>query len=222
MSSHHVVRDLQEPALLVADGEKCSIKLLESFLEWSPVVVALDGAFMYLYEMGVKVDYWLGDFDDIDPEKTIEELGQEVSIIRTPDQNKTDFEKGIDFLINLGATTIHAVCAVGQRMDHTLSNYASITKYSHVELILFNDWSKAYLLKPTFEKWYKKGDIISLMPLPFAGNVTTKGLKYSLNDEDLAWGKRLGTSNEAADDGIVRIEYGSGNLLMIEATEAPV
>ena len=221
MSSHHVVRDLQEPALLVADGEVCSLTLLENLLEWSPVVVALDGAFFELNKLGVKVDYWLGDFDEVNPEKTIEELGQEVTIIRAENQDQTDFEKGIDFLIKLGAPTINAVWATGKRMDHTLANFSTLTKYSNTEIILLNDWSRTYLLKPKFEKWYKKGEIVSLMPLPEAIGITTSGLKYSLENENLFWGKRFGTSNEAAEDGLVTITHKSGHLLLIEASEKP-
>lgn len=222
MSSHHVVRDLQEPALLVADGEMCSLKLLESFLEWSPVVVALDGAFIHLQELGIKVDYWLGDFDNLDPEEILEKSGKEVKIVRREDQNKTDFEKGLDFLIDLGAKTIHALWATGKRMDHALANYSTLTKYADKEIILFNDWSRAHLVKNSFEKWYNKGDIISLMPLPEARNINTEGLKYALRGEDLKWGVRFGTSNEASEDGLVSITHESGHLLLIEATETPV
>lgn len=221
MSSHHFVKELQEPALLVADGEQCKLSLLEGLLEWSPLVVALDGAFEKLVRLGVKVDYWLGDFDDIDPDVLIGDLEQDhVKVIRTPDQDKTDFEKGLDFLIKKEAKSIHVVWATGKRMDHALSNYASLTKYQNLaEIVVYNDYSKAFLLKPQFEKWYKKGEIISIMPLPKAIGVETKGLKYSLNKEDLEWGIRLGTSNEAAKDGVVTIKHQSGHLLLIEAND---
>lgn len=221
MSSHHFVKELQEPALLVADGEQCKLSLLEGLLEWSPLVVALDGAFEKLVRLGVKVDYWLGDFDDIDPDVLIGDLEQDhVKVIRAPDQDKTDFEKGLDFLIKKEAKSIHVVWATGKRMDHALSNYASLTKYQNLaEIVVYNDYSKAFLLKPQFEKWYKKGEIISIMPLPKAIGVETKGLKYSLNKEDLEWGIRLGTSNEAAKDGVVTIKHRSGHLLLIEAND---
>ena len=144
MSSHHFVKELQEPALLIADGEQCSIGLLESLLEWSPLVVALDGAFTKLVSLGVKVDYWLGDFDDIDPHAYLAEMGQDhVTIIETPNQDKTDFDKGVEFLIEKQAKSIHVVWATGKRMDHTLSNFSSLAKYSsQVEVILYNDYSK--------------------------------------------------------------------------------
>jgi len=45
MSSHHIVREKQEPALIIANGEACSTELLNQLLEWSPFVVVLDGAY---------------------------------------------------------------------------------------------------------------------------------------------------------------------------------
>lgn len=221
MSSHHFVKELQEPALLVADGEPCALSLLEGLLEWSPLVVALDGAFEKLVMLGIKVDYWLGDFDDVVPENILKELQQDhVQVIRTPNQDKTDFEKGLDFLMEKEAKSIHVVWSTGKRMDHALGNYASLTKYAErVEIVVYNDYSKAFVLKRDFKKWYQKGEIISLMPLPKAGRVSTRGLKYSLNNEDLEWGVRLGTSNEAAADGVVKVTHESGHLLLIEATD---
>ena len=65
MSHHVVVRDDQEAALVVANGRACSPELLGQLLEWSPLVVALDGAFDRLMAMGVKVDVVLGDMDSV-------------------------------------------------------------------------------------------------------------------------------------------------------------
>ena len=44
MSSHHIARDDQEPALIIANGEMCSQELLGQLLEWSPLVIVLDSA----------------------------------------------------------------------------------------------------------------------------------------------------------------------------------
>ena len=70
MSSHHIVRDDQEPALIIANGAACSDELLGQLLEWSPLVVVLDSAMVRVMEMDIKVDVLLGDFDaDFEPEK---------------------------------------------------------------------------------------------------------------------------------------------------------
>ena len=51
MSSHHIVRDDQEPALIIANGEACSMNLLHQLLEWSPLVVVLDSAIDRVIEL---------------------------------------------------------------------------------------------------------------------------------------------------------------------------
>ena len=91
MSSHHIIRDKQEPALIIANGEECTMDLLEQLLEWSPTVVVLDGAIERVISLGIKVDVWLGDFDH--SEKHSSELeNYPLKKIHTPDQNKTDLE----------------------------------------------------------------------------------------------------------------------------------
>ena len=224
MSSHHVVKDFQEPALLIANGEYCSSDLLDQLLGWSPVVVALDDAFPRLVSLGKKVDYWLGDFDFINPEEFVAKSGQDqVRIIHRTDQEITDFEKGILFLIDLGVKTIHIAWATGRRLDHLLSNLHVLSKYKDsVQLILFDDYGKSYFLPTFFEKWYPKGTILSLIPLSQAEKVQTKGLVYPLAKEDLNWNSKISTSNEAQKDGFVSIQHTSGNLLLIEATDLKI
>ena len=69
MSSHHIVRDDQEPALIIANGAACSEELIGQLLEWSPLVIVLDSAIKRVLELGIKVDVLLGDFDrDFNPE----------------------------------------------------------------------------------------------------------------------------------------------------------
>ncbi|MGB0431291.1 MAG: thiamine diphosphokinase, partial [Bacteroidia bacterium] len=94
---------------------------------------------------------------------------------------------------------------------------SSVAKYSQkVEIVLFDSYSKFYFLKKTFTKWYKKGQIISLIPFPVAKNIKSTGLKYPLNNEDLELGVRLGTSNVVPKSGMVFIDYENGKLLLME------
>ena len=63
MSSHHIVRDDQEPALIIANGASCNNELLGQLLEWSPLIIVLDSAIERVIELNIKVDVLLGDFD---------------------------------------------------------------------------------------------------------------------------------------------------------------
>ena len=58
-----------------------------------------------------------------------------------------------------------------------------------------------------------KHKTISLVPFPKAKEITTKGLQYSLNKEDLVFGKRIGTRNKAIENE-VEINFKSGNLFI--------
>ncbi|NID12273.1 thiamine diphosphokinase [Fibrivirga algicola] len=217
MSSHHIVREKQEPALLIANGESCQPDLLGQLLEWSPYVVVLDQAIHRVMAMGLKADVLLGDFDrDLDIE-AVRAAQYPIEIVSTPDQNKTDLEKGIDFLIERGFPAVNIVWATGRRMDHTITNLTNIVRFkSKIKVTLIDDYSVIYPLVGRFEKWYAKGTPISLIPVGTVTGIETEGLLYDLHDESLTIGYRTGSSNEAADDGFVRISTQTGDLLLME------
>jgi thiamine pyrophosphokinase len=217
MSSHHIVKDKQEPALIIANGLGCSDALLGELLEWSPFIMVLDSAIHRVLKKGIKIDALLGDFDhDLDTEE-IRLLQHPLEIIHTPDQDKTDLEKGIEYLIAQGHKSANIIWAGGLRADHTLNNMSSIVKYkSQIDIVMLDDWSRIYCLPLKFEKWYAKETKISLMPMPVASGITTSGLKYNLEDASLELGSRTSSSNEAADDGMVRVNHREGHLLMME------
>ncbi|WP_273214946.1 thiamine diphosphokinase [Runella zeae] len=217
MSSHHIVREKQEPALLIANGEGCSFELLGQLLEWSPFVLVLDHAIHRVLELGIKVDALLGDFDrDIDLEE-LQASQYPLEIVEAPDQDKTDLEKGIEFLIERGFPAVNIVWATGRRADHSLTNMTNIVRYkSQIKIVMLDDYSKIFPLVDTFEKWYEKGTPISLIPVGLVEGITTEGLKYNLQDDFLRLGYRSGNSNEAAMDGFVKIIAQTGDLLIME------
>ena len=54
---------------------------------------------------------------------------------------------------------------------------------------------------------------VSLIPFPEATGITTKGLQYGLNNEDLIFGKRIGTRNKAIKNQI-HIRFRAGHLFV--------
>lgn len=217
MSSHHIVRDEQEPALLIANGESCQPELLGQLLEWSPVVVVLDSAIWRVLDLGIKIDVLLGDFDrnlDLD---TIRSQQYPLTVVHTPDQNKTDLEKGIEYLIERGFSAVNIVWATGRRADHSITNMTTIVRYKdQIRIVMLDDHSKVFPLVGRYEKWYEAGTPLSLIPVGTVTGISTEGLLYNLDDDTLTLGYRTGSSNEAAADGFVRIEAQTGNLLIME------
>jgi thiamine pyrophosphokinase len=224
MSSHHIVREKQEPALLFANGESCSENIIHQLLEWSPFVLVLDGAIERVLKLGIKVDLLSGDFDSntIDLEN-LKKVQFPIEVIHTPDQNLTDLEKGIEILIERGFPAVNILWANGKRADHFISNLASIVKYQKdIKIRLIDDYGIVYPLNPLpakFSKWFTQQANLSLIPFPLAEQISTLNLKYPLQNENLELGKRLGNSNSVEQTGIVEISYKSGVLLIMESND---
>lgn len=217
MSSHHIIRDAQEPALIIANGEACSSELLGELLEWSPLVIVLDSAINRVLELGIKVDVLLGDFDrGFDAEKVQQEQ-YPIEIIDAPDQNKTDLEKAFDYLIGRNFPAVNVVWATGRRADHTITNITSVVRFrEQLKIVILDDYSKVFLLPRIYEKWYPASTPISLISIGQVDGISTNNLKYSLDNESLMIGYRSGSSNEVLEDGIVSISHLSGDLLLME------
>ncbi len=217
MSSHHIVRDDQEPALIIANGASCSEELIGQLLEWSPLVIVLDSAIERVLELGIKVDVLLGDFDrDFNPEYYLQKQ-YPLEIVHTPNQDKTDLEKAFDYLIEKGHKAVNVIWATGKRADHTFTNITNIVAYrNQLKIVILDDHSKVFLLQNNYEKWYPANTTLSLIPIGKVTGITTQNLFYPLNNEELTIGYRTGSSNHVAQDGIVSIEHKVGDLLLME------
>ncbi len=220
MSSHHIVKDAQEPALIIANGESCSISLTEQLLEWSPFIVVLDGALQKVIDLGIKFDVVLGDFDHQTVEEIQSKLPPSTEIVHTPNQNLTDLEKGIEFLISKQHKAVNIIWATGKRSDHNINNIAILGRYHHlINLVMLDNYSKIYPIKTGFKKFYKKGSNISLIPLNKVEQLKTKNLEWECDNIDIEFPKSSSSSNKVKNDGIVEIQFKSGILLMMECID---
>jgi thiamine pyrophosphokinase len=217
MSSHHIVRDDQEPALIIANGESCSSELLGQLLEWSPIVVVLDSAITRVVELNIKVDVLLGDFDRNFNAEKYKSLQYPIEIVYKPNQNKTDLEKAFDYLIERKIPAVNVVWATGRRADHTITNVTNIVRYQNdLKIVILDDYSKIFQLPQKFQKWYPAKTILSLIPIGSVEGISSKNLEYPLEKDTLIIGYRTGSSNSVLEDGIVTIIHSSGDLLLME------
>ncbi len=220
MSSHHIVRDDQEPALIIANGAACNPELLGQLLEWSPLVIVLDSAIERVIELGIKIDVLLGDFDrGFDPDY-YKEMQYPLEIVHAPDQDKTDLEKAFDYLYERKIPAANVVWATGRRADHTITNLTNIARYrDKLKIVILDDHSKVFLLPRKFEKWYTANTPISLIPIGHVSGIHSENLFYPLKDDSLTIGYRTGSSNHVTQDGLVVIEHQEGDLLLMECMD---
>ena len=220
MSSHHIVRDDQEPALIIANGAECSRELLGQLLEWSPIIIVLDSAMDRVLELNIKVDVLLGDFDRGFDAEYYKEKQFPLEIVHTPNQDKTDLEKAFDYLIERKVPAVNVVWATGKRADHTITNITSIVQYrDNLKIVMLDDHSKIFLLPKRFEKWYTANTPISIIPIGNVSGIHSQNLFYPLKNDTLTIGYKTGSSNHVLQDGIVIIEHNDGDLLLMECID---
>ena len=183
------------------------------------LVACTDGAFHYLKQHKFplnQLDFISGDFDSHKIEEEIIQQAQnhQFEIIETPDQNKTDFHKALEIIIEKGFENIDVYGGSGGEQDHFLGNLSVAYAFKDkLNLQFFDEYSSYYFIPKKFTISDVKGKMISLMPFPIAKNIETKGLKWPLHQEDLMLGERIGTRN-IAENKDVTIKYKKGDLLI--------
>jgi thiamine pyrophosphokinase len=164
MSSHHVVREKQEPALLVLGLDNFTDELLGQLLEWSPTVITTPQTAEKLNAYGIKIDWIItNDADEV--------LQSDVELMPVNDDN----------LINaaLKHLTGNAFPAVNIITDEL--NLADYEPYAaQINLVIFNGGKKIYPINPGFSKWKPAEETIEV--LTPAKELLVKGLeKISYN-----------------------------------------
>jgi thiamine pyrophosphokinase len=70
MSSHHIIREDQEPALLIDDARSENYESIQQLLEWSPTVIVTQRALEQILLSGTKIDVVIAPVAQIEKLKT--------------------------------------------------------------------------------------------------------------------------------------------------------
>ncbi|TWP28314.1 thiamine diphosphokinase [Apibacter muscae] len=196
-------------ALFFINGEEPS-KIPQNINEYS-LIACTDGAYSrYVYKFQLKIDFISGDFDSL----IQEQVPQGITLISTPDQNKTDFHKALELLVERRITQVDVYGATGRESDHFIGNLSTALYFKNkLKITFYDDYSKFFFSNHKTHLTNVKGKIISLIPFFKAENIQTQGLQYPLNNEPLCLPERIGTRNKAIDE-CVTIEYSNGELLI--------
>lgn len=191
------------------------------------LIACTDGAFHYLKEKNFpleKLDFISGDFDSHCHAKLVEEYEAlrkaqrdkiyKFEIIETPNQDKTDFQKALEILEEKNISEVQVYGGSGGEMDHFLGNLSVAFLFKERLKITFFDEFSTYFFSPKHLVLENvKDKMISLYPFPIAENISTIGLKWQLNNENLNLQSRIGTRNLAVQDQ-VEINFENGDLII--------
>ncbi|MBB5397867.1 thiamine pyrophosphokinase [Mucilaginibacter sp. AK015] len=185
MSSHHIVREKQEPALLLLGLSNFSAELLGQLLEWSPTVITIPFVAEQLNAHEIKIDFIVSD-------ELNEDLQSDIKLVHP--QGASMIEAAMKYLIK---HDYQAVNVVADDIDlQALAMFAD-----KINVVIYTGNKKIYAVSPGFSKWKPAGEIIRILSVYL--NLQFSGLRQL--DE-----KTFITTN----DGFIRLNF-DGDLIFI-------
>lgn len=200
------------PVLLILNGDAPDPELARGLAEEASLVVCADGGYRHALEAGLDVDWIVGDIDSIDGL----ELQKDLRVLFEPDQERSDFEKAVDFLTRsrfaAGERVDFLVLgALGGRRDHEMVNLqVAEARGADANFTLFGARETLALITGEGVFDVEPGQRVSLIPGASGARLSARGLKYPLRDERLERGSR-GVSNEAV-AGSVELDVTEGSV----------
>ncbi len=158
MSSHHIVREKQEPALLVMSLD-FSPENFGQLLEWSPTVLVAD----YMYEQTDSLAIKIDGIITSDKDHSIQE---NTRIIPTTGDI---LEDALKFLVSENYPAVNIITDEFVLKDYIL--FADL-----IDLVIFTDHKKIYPVRSGFSKWQSAGEQLEL--LHEVHNLRISGLYY--------------------------------------------
>ncbi|WP_339757244.1 thiamine pyrophosphokinase [Algoriphagus aquimarinus] len=152
MSSHHFVKDKQEPAVLILEVDQIRFDQVSPLLEWVPTVLVSEKVLDQVMSWGIKIDVILAsETYQADNQHLLEEQ-YPVKFVNSLDENY--LQTGVDYLV---ATEHKAVHLVG------ISHLKALELHDKLELlnltILDGDWKYYPVKSGEFNKWFAESNI---------------------------------------------------------------
>lgn len=193
--------------------------LIKEISRETDYVIAADGGFLYLEELGIVPDLVIGDLDSLSEQLSEEEINRiENKIILPVMKDETDLFAAVKKGIEVGCRVFHIYGAMGGRIDHTIANI-QILHYIAEQNKQGFIYDKEAMLSTicntgiSFPKEATGG--LSVFSLDnSAKGVTIKGMKYLLDHVEVTNTFPIGISNEfIGEQATISVEQGT--LLLV-------
>ncbi len=174
MSSHHFVREQQEPALILAIADLPDYVL--DLLEWAPTIIALEIALPAALENGFKVDVIITEKDH---NKWLEAFHhQHPLLFLKSNTGLASISMAMDHLIDQRQKTVNIVCPDAHQLINGLEKFTALIEIN----LLSGPRRYTHHNKGKFQKWLPSGTLLespdSYNLLIKSGNVVHEGDCY--------------------------------------------
>ena len=185
----------------------------------TPRIICADGGALHARALGLQPHAIIGDLDSLSDEQVAEFTFVGAEIMQyPPDKDETDLELALHHCVEIGATSITILAALGGRFDQTIANILllSLPDLADIAVEVVDGDQSVRLLPPgKHQEAGQSGDTISLIPLgASAEGISTRNLRYPLRGETLLMGPARGISNIMLSD-CAEISLEHGLLLLV-------
>jgi hypothetical protein len=150
MSSHHFVKEGQEPALLIIDP--IGLSVAEPLLEWSPLVIAHEKALEEVLLWGIKIDVVLAKNDHFEELKNRLQEQAPLKILGY-DHNSDPLQTVLSFLMNLRQAALSILSHHPENLFDKLSPFMD----EFTLTILSHDRKWIGIGSGSYKKWFPNG-----------------------------------------------------------------
>lgn len=140
MSSHHIVRENQEPALLIQDFKALDREMLNQLLEWSPTIIVDEYAVDFLLVEEIKIDI-------VFSKSTPFFIQEQTKLFSIRD---SFLDSAFDYLISNSYSAVNILCS---SLDSLADKYAAF-----INIVAFYDNKRYVYVQGHYEKWKQNGE----------------------------------------------------------------
>ena len=211
--------DVARVAVVVGGGGAPAVGLdVLGDLGTDPLVIAADSGLTHARDLGLTVHRVVGDMDSVDPAVLEAAAAAGVVVDRHPEaKDATDLDLALDAVLAARPSRVVVVTGAGDRVDHALAVALAVSapRFAVVTVEAWIGAAHLWVVHDSATLPGRPGNLVSLLPVhgPAVG-VTTDGLLYPLDGEDLLPGSTRGVSNEWASE-VATVHVRGGSLIAV-------
>ena len=152
MSSHHVVKDQQEPAVFILDTEEIQFEQVAPLLEWVPTVLVAQNCLDKVMSWGIKIDVILASVTFQQKNQPLLEEQFPVKYISVSEENVV--QTGLDYLLSTEHKAVHLV-GISHLKALDLQDQLDQINLTMIE----GDWKYYPVRSGQFKKWLPESTI---------------------------------------------------------------
>ena len=208
--------------VVVCGGSINDYTYFKKYFDKADLVICADGGACHLGNFGIIPDILIGDLDSIQAQDYEALKCTGVKIIKfPPEKDMTDSELAVELAVDRGCKSLIILGALGTRFDHSISNVYLLKKLLDVGIKgkIIDEHNEIVLINDSISLEREEGVRLSLVPLTEkVTGVTTKGLRYPLENATMEISSTLGVSNEFKED-TATVSITGGLLLVIKSRD---